>query len=311
MSAPDGGVPRRVARVAAQAKINLRLRILAREESGFHQIETLFLRLVLADDVVVRPTDGVRSLDIAGPVDPRQLGPVEKNLAWRAAEMYSAGARWPAGFGIELTKQIPVGGGLGGGSADAAAVLRALDALNPTPMGEDWLRWTAARLGADVPFLVTTQPFALGFGRGERLLALPAPPQREVLLVLPSFGINTAEAYGWLAASRAGADGTSIAGELLELAALARWSDLAPLAENDFEPIVAARHPQITTYVERLRSANCTIAMMSGSGSTVFGVLPADGHVDLPQFASEGNAPAPHVLLTRTAERVEPVTVAE
>src|SRR6188472_3643240 len=142
--APSAARPR-VARVAAQAKINLRLRILAREESGYHQIETLFLRLMLADDVVVRIIDGARSLDTTGAVDPRQLGPVERNLAWRAATAYADATGWPAGFAIELTKEIPIGGGLGGGSADAGAVLRALDALAPTPIGEPALLAIAAR----------------------------------------------------------------------------------------------------------------------------------------------------------------------
>src|SRR5438045_2539255 len=111
MSGAAAATPARVARVAAQAKINLRLRVLAREASGFHQIETLFLRLVLADDLVVRVTDGARSLDIAGSVDARQLGSVERNLAWRAAADYASATGWPSGFAIELTKQIPVGGG--------------------------------------------------------------------------------------------------------------------------------------------------------------------------------------------------------
>ena len=301
----------RVARVAAQAKINLRLRILAREASGFHQLETLFLRLALADDVLVRLTDGGRSLDVAGSVDARQLGPVERNLAWRAADAYSSAAGWPSGFSLELTKRIPVGGGLGGGSADAGAVLRALDALAPAPLGEVALRTLGAALGADVPFLSTTGVFALGWGRGERLLALPAPPSREVLLVMPSFGVNTADAYGWLAASRVDGAADSTISDPLDLASLERWSDLAALAVNDFEPLVAARHPQIASLVDQLLGAGCAPAMMSGSGSTVFGVLPAEGHIDLPQFAAEGSAPAPRVLLTRTAERVEAVALFE
>jgi 4-diphosphocytidyl-2-C-methyl-D-erythritol kinase len=310
VSATDGAARGRVARVAAQAKVNLRLRILAREASGYHQLETLFLRLVLADDLVVRLTDGARSLDAAGAVDARQLGPVERNLAWRAAVAYADATGRPGGFAIELTKQIPVGAGLGGGSADAGAVLRAMDALSPTPIGETALRSIAATLGADVPFLSTSQPFALGWGRGERLLALPAPPQREVLLVLPAFAVNTADAYGWLASSRATLAPASVA-DPLDGTSLADWDALASYAVNDFEPVVAARHPRIATFVERLRAAGCTLSMMSGSGSTVFGVLPAETRVALPQFSAEETSSAPRVLLTRTAERVEPVELAE
>lgn len=308
MSASASGARPMRARVAAQAKVNLRLRVLAREESGFHQIETLFLRLALADDVVVRITEGARSLDAAGPVDSRQLGHVERNLAWRAAAAYVEATGWPAGFAIELTKHIPVGGGLGGGSADAGAVLRALDALAPSPVGETALRAIGAPLGADVPFLAATAPFALAWGRGERLLALPAPASREVLLVLPAFGVNTAEAYGWLAASRESRTSVVPVSDPIDAARLREWAALASLAVNDFEPVVAARHPQITSIVERLRAAGCSPAMMSGSGSTVFGVLPADRTIDLPRFESEASAPAPRVLLTRTADHVDPVT---
>src|SRR3954471_8595902 len=109
------------ARVVAQAKLNLLLRVLAREASGYHSIETVFLRLDLGDDVCVRITSG-RSLECNGPAMPADgLGAVEKNLAFRAGLAYAEATGWPSGFSIELTKRIPVGGGLGGGSADAGA----------------------------------------------------------------------------------------------------------------------------------------------------------------------------------------------
>jgi 4-diphosphocytidyl-2-C-methyl-D-erythritol kinase len=293
--------------VAAQAKVNLRLRILARETSGYHQLETLFLRLALADDVLVRATDGARSLDAGGDVDPRQLGAPERNLAWRAAEAYAAVTGWPAGFAIELEKRIPVGGGLGGGSADAGAVLRALDAMAPAPLGEAALLAIAARLGADVPFLTSEHAYALGWGRGERLLGLPAPPEREVLLVLPSFAVNTAEAYGWLAAQREanGVGGADVG--VLDPDVLDQWPTIARLASNDFEPVVAARHPMVEVALARLRQHGCVPAMMSGSGSTLFGVLPEGARVDVPRFDGEHGGPVPRVLLTRTATSVAPV----
>jgi 4-diphosphocytidyl-2-C-methyl-D-erythritol kinase len=299
----------RSARVAAQAKVNLRLRILAREASGYHQLETLFLRLALADDVTVRATDGTRSLDVTGEVDARQLGPAERNLAWRAAIEYADATGWPAGFAIGLEKRIPVGGGLGGGSADAGAVLRALDALAPSPVGEGALLAIAARLGADVPFLTSTAPYALAWGRGERMLGLPTPEEREVLLVLPPFAVNTAAAYGWLAAARESDAGSEIGGVALSLAGLRDWSAIEPLATNDFETVVAARHPSITMIVQRLRSLGCMPALMSGSGSSVFGVLPRGRGVELPRFTDSTSEPAPRVLLTRSAIGVAPVVV--
>jgi 4-diphosphocytidyl-2-C-methyl-D-erythritol kinase len=302
------GVPRAAAvRVAAQAKVNLRLRILARETSGYHQLETLFLRLALADDILLRATDGARSLDVDGDVDPRQLGAPERNLAWRAAEAYAATTGWPAGFAIELTKRIPVGGGLGGGSADAGAVLRALDAMAPAPIGEPALLAIAARLGADVAFLASSIPYALAWGRGERLLALPLPDERDVLLVLPPFAVNTAEAYGWLATARETGDAGAQAIDMLDARTLGDWPTIVRVATNDFEPVVAARHPMIDGVVARLRELGCAPAMMSGSGSSLFGVLPHAASVDLPRFDGMLGGPAPRVLLTRTAAAVAPV----
>ena len=303
------GVPRALAaRVAAQAKVNLRLRILAREASGYHQLETLFLRIALADDVLVRATGGARSLDVGGDVDPRRLGAPERNLAWRAAEAYSEETGWPAGFAIELRKHIPVGGGLGGGSADAAAVLRALDGMAAVPLGEAALLAIAARLGADVPFLTSGYAYALAWGRGERLLDLRAPEEREVLLVLPPFRVNTAEAYGWLAAARdAGYAATPDATGVLDANALGDWARIARIATNEFEPLVAARHPMIESVLARLRELGCAPAMMSGSGSSLFGVLPRAAAVDLPSFDSPLGGPAPHVVLSRTAIAVAPV----
>lgn len=293
------------AQVAAQAKVNLRLRVLARETGGYHQIETLFLRLTLADQVRVRVTDGARSLEVAGSVDTSSLGAPEGNLAWRAAEAYAAATGWPRGWHLELDKKIPIGGGLGGGSADAAGVLRVLDAIAPKPIGEELLLNLAATLGADVPFLTCQHAYALGWGRGERLIALRPPPSREVMLLVPPFGVNTAEAYGWVAQARASVPAGVVA-RLLDTMSLGTWEGIAPLACNDFEPVVRQRHPEIGTLAAALRSSGCTPVLMSGSGSTVFGVLPGTGAVTMATTAAGTVA-----LLTRTATRVEPVSALE
>ena len=182
----------RTARVKAQAKVNLRLRILAREASGFHQLETIFLRLTLADEVTVRVGGSGRTLDVTG----ADTGPTERNLAYRAALAYRQ-AGGPDSFSIEIRKNIPVGAGLGGGSADAAAVLRALNALSSRPLSDEHLLALAAPLGADVPFLTSRAVMALAWGRGERMLELAPPPQRHVLLFVPHVPVSTADAYGW------------------------------------------------------------------------------------------------------------------
>src|SRR2546430_11101933 len=226
------------ARVTAQAKINLRLKILAREEEGYHSIETIFARIDLADDVVIRVGQQGRSIDSHG----ANLGPVEKNLAYRAALAYEAATGWPDTFAIEITKRIPVGGGLGGGSADAGAVLRALNALAPHPVSDPELLRIALTLGADVPYLTTTEPFVLAWGRGERMLSLPALPERTVLLVLPGFAISTTEAYEWIASSRPADVPTP---RLVTVPELTSWETLQPHVVNDFEQVACERQPQI------------------------------------------------------------------
>jgi 4-diphosphocytidyl-2-C-methyl-D-erythritol kinase len=266
------------ARVQAQAKVNLALRVLAREDGGFHQIETLFQRLALADVVSVHEAR-TRALDIrfGDPASVADLGAVERNLAWRAADAYAAVAGWPRGFSIEIEKWIPVGGGLGGGSADAAAVLRALDALAPRPLGNAALIDIAARLGADVAFLASPSELAIGWGRGERLLDLPPLPAAPVLLVIPDFGVNTAEAYGALAAHRAAVEagaGPRAGAAWRSPSTVGSWSAVAADAANDFEPLVFERHPALAKVRAQLAALpSAVMALMSGSGSTLFCVL--------------------------------------
>jgi 4-diphosphocytidyl-2-C-methyl-D-erythritol kinase len=334
----------REARVVAQAKINLFLRVLAREASGYHQLETLFQRLELGDDVRVRVGVAGRSLDCGG----ADLGPPERNLAWRAAEAYREATGWPDGYAIEVEKRIPVGGGLGGGSADAGAVLRALNALAPRPLDGGALLALAAPLGADVPFLTAEAPLALAWGRGERMLALPPLPARRVHLALFAEGVSTPEAFAALAAAR----GAHPAPRPILWSAerLARWDDVALVATNDFEEVVLPARDdvaavrgmfdQVTRRVDALHHGpgdagaaaasgdTAPVALMSGSGATVYLLTPLDGvevafEVRGPGAASDdggggggggagdaaGGAAGLAFVETRTAVRVAPVSV--
>jgi 4-diphosphocytidyl-2-C-methyl-D-erythritol kinase len=283
------------ASVEAQAKLNLRLCVLARETSGFHQLESLFVRVDLADSVRVATDTRSRTLECPG----LDL-PVEQNLAWRAADAFLAAARWDTGFQITIEKRIPAGGGLGGGSADAGAVLRALNALAPKPLGAAELLTLALQLGADVPFLATDAPLALGWGRGERLLALRSLPAREVLLALPPFGVETKAAFGWFA--EAAASRPLRAPRPLSVDDLDRWDAVVPLAVNDLEEVVMARHPEIAQCVRALQAAGARIARMSGSGSTAFGVFDRRPPRDL-----EGLPAGTRLVATRTTTSVAPV----
>lgn len=287
------------ARVCAQAKINLSLRVLAREESGYHQLETIFLRIDAGDMVTVR-VGGDRRVLNAGDVD---LGPVEHNLAMRAALAYRTATGWPDGFEIDLEKRIPVGAGLGGGSADAGAVLRCLDALAPTPVGRTALIGIAGALGADVPFLALDAPCALAWGRGERMLELPGPPARSLVIVVPPFAVATADAYRWLTPPGAADPRRPVA---LDLASLTGWPALEALAGNDFEPVVAERHPEITEIIGVLRSKGARVAQLTGSGSAVIGIF--DGALSIDEIAPAVDG---EVIPTRTAARVVGVDLLE
>ncbi|CAN5446518.1 4-(cytidine 5'-diphospho)-2-C-methyl-D-erythritol kinase [soil metagenome] len=298
--------------VQAQAKINLRLRILARETSGYHQLETLFLRIDLADTVRIRRTSGERSLDVVGDVDPALIGPVEQNLAWRAAEAYFASKEMRGGFAIEVTKRIPIGGGLGGGSADAGAVLRALDAMDDEAMEPVVLLSLAARLGADVPFLATEHAYALAWGRGERMLALAPPPARDALLVVPAFSVNTAEAFGWLAPP----DVMAVRRRYVESFALlpgqlSDWTSLRELAGNDFEGAVEHHHPEVRDHLDLLRAQGCSLYQMSGSGSTLFGIWTSTPEAPRSDALTPDPRAEAKYIRTRTAARVERVSAIE
>jgi len=268
------------ARVTAWAKVNLDLRILAREADGYHQLETMFQRISLGDDVEVRLTEGS---GIRLHCAPSVGVPESQNLAWRAAAAYRHTAAWPpadARIDITIAKAIPTGGGLGGGSADAGAVLRALDALNPQPLALPALLSLAATLGADVPFLTTDVARVLAWGRGERMLALPALAVRTVHCAAFSEGVNTAAAYRDLAAARN--DGRIVAaGSALHGAAtLDHWSGLACHARNDFEVPVFAARPDIAAVHAGWSAvaddaAGDALVRLSGSGATVFAVSAA------------------------------------
>ncbi len=251
----------------AFAKVNLLLRVLAREEDGYHTLETLFARISLADEVVAERREGRGvTLDVSG----ADTGPPADNLALRAAEavLQATGQR----FAVHLTlaKYIPVRAGLGGGSSDAAAALEAVNRLAGNAVPRHELLQLAARLGSDVPFFLSGGPLALAWGRGERLLRLPPLPAAPALLLIPPIGVSTVEAYRWVDAVRqAGGRRGAVA---LDLPALATWGDVARLAGNDFEAAVFGRHAEIRAGFEALAGTHPLLCRMSGSGSALCAV---------------------------------------
>lgn len=255
------------AAVPCHAKLNLFLRVLAREADGYHGIETLFCLIDLADRLVAERRDerGV-TIDVAG----ADVGPPEENLAVRAAHLVLDATGRRFGVHLRLEKRIPVRAGLGGGSSDAAGALALVNRLAGDAVPRHELLQFAARLGSDVPFFFSAAPLALAWSRGERLLRLPPLPAAPALLLSPPVAVSTAEAYGWVDEARQAAGRRG--GVALDLDALAGWGDIGRMAGNDFESPVFARHPPVRAAFEALVGTRPLVCRMSGSGATLFAV---------------------------------------
>ena len=305
----------RVSRVQAQAKVNLHLHVYSEPDAaGYHDLFTSFQRIDLADDVVVRSGGGSRSLDVSGPrVPDGGLGPVEKNLAYRAALAFIEHPKvtMARGFAIELTKRIPVGGGLGGGSADAGAVLRALNAIAPKPLAAWDLAEIGATLGSDVAFFATEFVTAMGLGRGEQIFPFSTtPPAAPVALIVPNFGVATKDAYAWLDHDRPTDNHERVPDGVGGVGAFTGWKAMGSLG-NDFEPVVEKRHPVLREFRDLLTGSGAVLSRLAGSGSSVFGIFDVLSWttLDHDDLALEVAGRGGDVIHTRTSARVVEVEV--
>lgn len=286
-----------IVRVAAHAKVNLFLRILARESTRWHQIETAFTLLELADDVEVRRTAAGVTLEVDGP----DLGPVEDNLAVRAARVVIEATGGKFGVAIRLTKRIPVRAGLGGGSADAAAALHAVNALAGNAIPRHELLHFAAKLGADVAFCASGAPLAVAWGRGERLFRVPAPPSMPVLLAIPTLPVATPDAYRWWDEQN---PSPAVRGPVaLDADAFSTWGSIGRLGGNDFETPVFGKHPELRALYERMAGTGPVWVRLCGSGSAVAAVYKKERERDdaAQRLGTKGQA------LIKTMTRADPV----
>ncbi|MFQ5528762.1 MAG: 4-(cytidine 5'-diphospho)-2-C-methyl-D-erythritol kinase [Gemmatimonadota bacterium] len=254
----------------APAKLNIRLIVLGLRADGYHSIETLFLRLGLADELEVDQAPRLR-LETSGQFE---VPAGEGNLAWKAAAaFFEAIDRAPAAS-IRLVKRIPVAAGLGGGSSDAATVLKGLNQAHGQPLDQGRLMSLAGRLGSDVPFFALGAPYALARERGDVLLPLEPPPSRPVLVVVPDFGVAAGDAYAWRRADIA--DGLEPAGsrglDLPDLTRLADWGVLAGIACNDLANSVFRRHGSLRAAADVLAGTGCVLTTLCGSGACLAGV---------------------------------------
>lgn len=262
------------ARIRAPAKVNLWLDVRPRDASGFHAVDTLFCALDLSDVVAVAPFERGLELSVSG----ADLGPPESNLAWRAAREFMRAAHLDTGARLTLVKNIPSGAGLGGGSSDAAAALRSLAALHGALLSPADLRRIGASLGRDVPFFLAGSTLARGLGYGEALEPLQPLPSKPVLIALPPTAMPTAEAYRLLDEARATRTLATPPGPRYHDAG--SWEDVARTSENDFEPVLLRRIPELEQGLTLLRRNGAFLARLAGSGSAVFGVFNDEGSRD-------------------------------
>ena len=253
--------------VEAPAKVNLFLRVYDQRPDRYHELETLFQAVDLADRVRVELGGDSVEIEVHG----ADLGPARENLAYGAAARLLAETGIAGGAHIVLEKRVPVGAGLGGGSSDAAAVLRGLARLASIPEDDARLRRVGAELGSDVPFFLGRSTLSAGRGRGEVLEAFAPLPVADLVLVSPPVHVSTGWAYGALDEARRGRGapgGPSLRGRP------ATWQDVVAEAHNDFQDVVAEAHPEVARALAALGAAGAEIALMSGSGSTCFGLFP-------------------------------------
>jgi 4-diphosphocytidyl-2-C-methyl-D-erythritol kinase len=272
------------AQVEARAKINLFLRVLGRREDGYHDLETLIAPISLADRLEIHAAADPSafrtmslSLRVVGEAALVAGVPVDdSNLVLRAASALAerTGVRGFADIVVE--KRVPAAGGLGGGSADAAAVLRTLNQLWSCGLGTDGLVEVAATVGSDVPALLF-EGGSLARGRGERVEPLVVPTL-DVVLATFDFGVHTADAFRWWDEDGA-VTGPPIDSVLGALGRPQEPSDaFARSLSNDLEPCVIARNPRIGEVKDELLSAGAAGVVMSGSGPSLAAIAsPAGG----------------------------------
>lgn len=258
-------------------KVNLILNILGKRADGFHELETVMQPVNICDEMTFERAGSGLQLTCSNP----ELPTDSKNLVHRAAAAFLAAAKISDGVKIHLQKNLPLAGGIGGGSANAAVTFTALNELFGSPLSLEKLHELSAVLGSDVPFFLYDKP-ALATGRGEKVKTLenfPALKGKAFFLVHPGFGISTPWSYQNLA--RFPKDQNGMAGRAEKLVAALQSNDWRMIADgiyNSLEAPAFDKFPVLALYKQFLRENGALVSLMSGSGSTTFAItenLPA------------------------------------
>jgi 4-diphosphocytidyl-2-C-methyl-D-erythritol kinase len=282
--------------VSAPGKINLILRILDRRPDQYHNLWSLIQAVDLADTVTIEESN---SACIVLSCEGAELPEDSQNLAYRAAAAAVARIGRTGGVRIRIQKRVPVAAGMGGGSSDAAATIRGLAALFDTRWSPEEMSAIGRDIGSDVPVFFYG-PTAVVEGRGERVTPLTPPPTAWVVLVNPGISIATAWAYERLAENRQHMGGVVSPPPRLAVTShvALNWPEVLRYVENDFGPIMEKLHPVLREIRLLLLERGAQAALLSGSGSTVFGVYSTEDAAEEVRQSLE--RPGWRVWVTRT-----------
>jgi len=251
----------------AYAKLNLGLKILGRRSDGFHNILSVFQTVDLCDCLVFKPA-GQGQIILS--CDDADLPTGPENLVYKAILAFRSYTGMDRGVAVVIEKRIPMAAGLGGGSSDAAAVLRVLNRVWESGLSDGELREIGASIGSDVPFFVRQKGTAVVSGRGEIMRYVPWSADVAYVLVCPGFQVHTGWAFANYKKTLTGhGEYDSFINSVKDLPVSGFWGRI----ENDFLPLIVQSHPETRDILSRLTDAGAVVASMSGSGSTLYGVF--------------------------------------
>jgi 4-diphosphocytidyl-2-C-methyl-D-erythritol kinase len=285
--------PRR-ARLRALAKLNLDLRVLGKRPDGYHELRTIFQTISLADSLDIAFTPGRKTV-----VELDDTLAVPDNLAIRAAHAALDAMRTAGRVEMRLTKRIPMGAGLGGGSSDAAAVLLALPVLAGRALDLPKLSELAQQLGSDVGFFLLGGR-AVGVGRGTELFPLPDGPVQNALVIAPEVHVSTPQAYRDLSPRLTT---ESQQNKIFGFQSQVWGRSVESPARNDFEEVVFPQHPSLAAIKKRLLRAGATVALMTGSGSALFGLFQDRNRISVALQSMGAHKAFPVSFVTRSRYR--------
>lgn len=278
-------------KLKAHGKINLSLDIVGKRDDGYHLLEMVMQSLDLHDEVILTETDKGITLTCNKSYVPDD----SRNIAYKAAKLVMDEKNITKGVDIEITKNIPVSAGLGGGSSNAAAVLEGMNTLFDLKMSKDELMSMGLKLGADVPYFLVGGT-ALVRGIGEEVIPISPFKDQIVLLVKPSFGVSTKEAYGLFSLEKVKRHVDTL--ELIDALEKVDYQRISYFQRNLLENVVLRKYPILKNIKKTLKRYGASTALMSGSGPTIYGIFENQNAAENAAIALDkgGNT----VILTKT-----------